>query len=85
MWRIDSNRKTEGINHDMKENRKLRQQIEPQFRETGAIYVMRTKQFMEIKNRFFGKTVLHITPAERTLEIDEPEDLEYAVFKTKYI
>ena len=81
LWSIDSNGEAEGVNHDKKGKRILRQQIDTQFRETGAIYVMRTKQFMEIKNRFFGKTLLHITPASRTYEIDEPEDLDYVKYK----
>ncbi len=63
----------------------MRQQLKPQYRENGAVYVMRADKFMGIKNRFFGKTVLYITPSNRTLEIDEPEDLEYAAFKTKHL
>ena len=34
--------------------------------------------FLEKKHRFFGKTVLAVMPAERTLDVDEPADLEKA-------
>lgn len=66
-----------GINHNKKE-RLMRQEAEPQFLETGAVYVMRTKGFKKAKHRFFGKTAMYIMPPERCLEIDEPVDLRIA-------
>jgi YrbI family 3-deoxy-D-manno-octulosonate 8-phosphate phosphatase len=66
-----------GINHD-KYHRPLRQDREPQYLETGAVYVMRVAGFRQAKHRFFGKTVLYAMPAERRLEIDEPVDFKVA-------
>jgi N-acylneuraminate cytidylyltransferase len=73
LWRRDAAGAT-GINHD-KARRLLRQQREDQFVETGAVYVMKTGGFLEFRHRFFGRTALHVTPADRCLEIDEPKDL----------
>jgi CMP-N-acetylneuraminic acid synthetase len=70
LWTQDG----EGINHD-KRRRLLRQEREEQYLETGAIYVMKTKEFKEVKHRFFGKTAVHVIPSEHVLEIDEPFDL----------
>lgn len=73
VWRHDADGNAEGVNHD-KWVRLMRQQREPQYLETGAVYVMRVPGFLEHRHRFFGKTAMHVIPAERVLEIDEPED-----------
>ncbi len=62
-----------GINHD-KSRRLRRQEREPEFRETGAVYVMNTAGFREHRHRFFGKTVFQVVPGERSLEIDDEQD-----------
>ena len=77
LWRQDEKGDAVGINHD-KQVRLLRQQREPQFLETGAVYVMRTEGFRKAKHRFFGKTAMYIMPRERCLEIDEPIDFRLA-------
>ena len=77
LWNNELDGNAVGINHD-KSIRLLRQQREPQYKETGAVYVMKTKGFLEYKHRFFNKTVIHIVPNERCLEIDEPFDFELA-------
>jgi N-acylneuraminate cytidylyltransferase len=64
-----------GINHD-KRVRLLRQQREPQYLETGAIYAMKTAGFREARHRFFGKTALYEMPPERRWEIDDPVDMD---------
>lgn len=74
LWRKDEKGDAVGINHD-KRHRPLRQEMEPQYLETGAVYVMRVSGFKEAKHRFFGKTALYIMPPERCWEIDEPVDL----------
>lgn len=74
LWRHNSRGEVEGINHD-KYHRPMRQEREPQFLETGAVYVMEAEAFKKNKYRFFGKTVMHVTPEERCCEIDEPVDL----------
>jgi N-acylneuraminate cytidylyltransferase len=77
LWRLDSDGNAAGINHD-KNYRPLRQEREPQYLETGAVYVMRVPGFLQAKHRFFGKTALYVTPPERRLEIDDPVDFKVA-------
>jgi YrbI family 3-deoxy-D-manno-octulosonate 8-phosphate phosphatase len=72
----------DGINHD-KRVRLRRQDREPEFLETGAVYVMRVAGFRSARHRFFGKTVLYETPAERVCEIDEPIDLQLAELRLR--
>ena len=66
-----------GINHD-KRSRPLRQQRRPEYIETGAVYAMRTSGFRAARHRFFGKTVMHVVPPDRSIEIDDPRDLVVA-------
>ena len=66
-----------GVNHD-KRTRPRRQDREPEFIETGAVYAMRVAGFKAARHRFFGQTVLYEMPAERVCEIDESVDLEVA-------
>ena len=77
LWKIDQNGEAVGINHD-KRIRPMRQEREPQYIETGAVYAMRTEGFLKAKHRFFGKTAIYVMPTERRLEIDEPVDFEVA-------
>ena len=77
IWKSNESGDTLGVNHD-KRVRLLRQEREPQYLETGAVYVMRVAGFLDAKHRFFGKTALHVMPAERRLEIDDPVDFEIA-------
>lgn len=77
LWRESGAGDVVGINHD-KSVRLLRQQREPNYRETGAVYVMRTAGFRESKHRFFGKTAHYVMPAGRCWEIDEPVDVTIA-------
>jgi N-acylneuraminate cytidylyltransferase len=79
LWRLTSEGDASGINHD-KSSRLRRQDLPPQFIETGSVYVMRTNGFRQHRHRFFGKTVLHELPHERCWEIDEPNDLLIADF-----
>ena len=74
LWRRHEHGDAVGINHD-KRMRRLRQQLEPQFLETGGVYVMRTQGFKQARHRFFGKTAMYVTRRERSLEIDDPADL----------
>lgn len=77
LWRQDADGLAQGLNHD-KAQRPRRQDMEAQYLETGAVYVMRTDGFRKARHRFFGKTVLHIVDAQRALEIDTLADLETA-------
>lgn len=62
-----------GVNHDPA-RRLRRQDREPEFVETGAVYVMRAAGFVRARHRFFGRIALHELPRRRWLEIDEPDD-----------
>ncbi|MDE8653190.1 acylneuraminate cytidylyltransferase [Novosphingobium album (ex Liu et al. 2023)] len=77
LWARDENGASIALNHD-KTQRLMRQQRRPEFIETGAVYAMRTAGFRVAGHRFFGTTVLHETPVENRLEIDELPDLELA-------
>lgn len=77
LWRHDQNGDAAGINHN-KQVRLLRQEREPEYLETGAIYVMRTAGFKQARHRFFGRTAMYVMPPERCLEIDEPVDFQIA-------
>ncbi|SDR14588.1 N-acetylneuraminate synthase family protein [Thermostaphylospora chromogena] len=64
-----------GINHDPAV-RPRRQEREPEYRETGAFYVMRTAGLRERGHRFFGTIAVQEVPAAHAIEVDEPRDLE---------
>ncbi len=76
LWKLDGEEAV-GINHD-KHHRPLRQERQPQYLESGAVYVMRVPGFLQARHRFFGKTALYVMPAERRLEIDDPVDFQIA-------
>jgi N-acylneuraminate cytidylyltransferase len=77
IWRRDSSGNAIGINHDSA-IRLPRQQLEPEYKETGAVYGMNIEQFRKSGHRFFGRIGMYEVPAERSMEIDEPEDLRLA-------
>ena len=77
IWRRDSSGNAIGINHDPA-IRLPRQQLEPEYKETGAVYAMNVEQFRKSGHRFFGRIGMYEVPAERSMEIDEPEDLRLA-------
>ena len=77
LWREGPDGETAGINHD-KTYRPLRQEREPQYLETGAVYAMRAAGFLQARRRFFGKTAMYVMPPERRLEIDDPVDFQVA-------
>ena len=66
-----------GQNHDAS-HRPLRQQRRPDFRETGAFYVMRTDGFLTHQHRFFGRTGVVNVSEFGSLEIDTVEELHLA-------
>ena len=66
-----------GINHDHS-FRPRRQDRDPQYRETGAFYVMRAEGFRDAGYRFFGRVDIAEVDAVTAVEIDTPEELEIA-------
>lgn len=77
LWHRDGAHGADGINHD-KSFRLMRQQREPEYLETGSVYVMRVAGFLDAKFRFFGRTAMHEIPVEHWQEIDEPADFRIA-------
>jgi CMP-N-acetylneuraminic acid synthetase len=77
VWRRTPHSSAVGINHDLSK-RPRRQEREEEFVETGAVYIMRTEDFLAAGHRFFGKIAIHEVPRLRAIEIDEPEDLDCA-------
>ncbi|MEU9700826.1 acylneuraminate cytidylyltransferase [Streptomyces sp. NPDC047981] len=66
-----------GVNHD-KSFRPRRQDREPEYLETGAVYAMAAEGFRTHNHRFFGRTEIVVTDPLRVLEIDDPHDLARA-------
>jgi YrbI family 3-deoxy-D-manno-octulosonate 8-phosphate phosphatase len=63
-----------GQNHDPAA-RPRRQDREPDFRETGAFYVMSTGGFRAAQHRFFGRTAIVQVPELSAVDIDHLNDL----------
>ena len=70
LWRADG----EGINHDPALPRQRRQDLQPAYLETGAIYAMRTAPFRRIGSRFCAPWQPVVLP-DSGPEIDTPADL----------
>lgn len=83
LWGADSRGGAVGINHD-KSVRLMRQDREPQFLESGAVYVMNAPEFRRAGHRFFGNTAMYVMPEHRRFEIDEPVDLEVVDFLIRH-
>ncbi|SHG62831.1 3-deoxy-D-manno-octulosonate 8-phosphate phosphatase, YrbI family [Jatrophihabitans endophyticus] len=73
LWRPDGT----GVNHDPA-TRPRRQDRPVELLETGAAYAMRVDGFRRTGHRFFGRVVPVAVDPARTLEIDEPADLDRA-------
>jgi YrbI family 3-deoxy-D-manno-octulosonate 8-phosphate phosphatase len=74
LWSTDPSGTASGVGHDPA-HRPRRQDLEPTFLETGAVYAMRTDGFRQAGHRFFGTVRAHVVPRTRGLEIDDEEDL----------
>ena len=70
LWRNDGR----GINHDPQQPRQRRQDLEPAFLETGAIYAMATAAFRQNGSRFCAPW-LPVVIEDAGPEIDSPADL----------
>lgn len=66
-----------GQNHDASV-RPRRQDRRPDFRETGAFYVMAVDGFLTHRHRFFGRTVVVGVNELTAIEIDTPAELAIA-------
>ena len=77
LWQRSDDGTAIGINHDSSV-RKRRQDIKPQYIETGGVYVMRTAGFLAARHRFFGKIAMHVVPEHGAIEVDNAADLVVA-------
>ena len=82
LWRLDKSNLALSLNHDHR-HRPMRQDLEASYLETGGIYAMRTSGFVRHKHRFFGKTIAHVLPAERSIDIDD--ELDFAIAEIRLI
>lgn len=67
-----------GVNHDEQRPRARRQDLPPEYRETGAFYVMRVAALRRYGRRFVGRLHAVPVPELHTLEIDSEADLAVA-------
>lgn len=63
----------EPVNYDPL-RRPRRQDMAPQFRENGSLYVFSAAGYEKHRCRLFGRIALHEMPAMMSLQIDSPED-----------
>lgn len=56
-------------------NRPRRQDLVPDYIENGAIYITRSELYREEGNRLGGRIALSVMPGERSVDVDEPEDI----------
>ena len=78
IWRRDENDVLYGVNHDHTGRRPMRQELPPEYQETGAFYLFRTHGFRQAKQRFFGRIGVYEIPEERSIDIDSLEDFARA-------
>lgn len=72
LWSVGENGAC-SINYDFK-NRQRRQDIVPEYRENGAIYITKYEVLMREHNRLGGKIGLYVMSEEDSLEIDTEFD-----------
>ncbi|WP_033372050.1 acylneuraminate cytidylyltransferase [Humibacter albus] len=75
IWRLDADGCAQGINHDPA-FRPMRQDLEPQYQETGAFYVLNAAGFRRSGHRFFGRVGVAVVP--NAIDIDTEDDLRLA-------
>lgn len=74
LWTRTADGAVTGLNHDPA-YRARRQDLAPEYAETGAGYAFTRSGFQSHKHRFFGRIALVETPDVPALEIDEIGDL----------
>ncbi|MEK7409892.1 MAG: acylneuraminate cytidylyltransferase [Actinomycetota bacterium] len=77
VWKHDESKNGTGVNHSPLQ-RFRRQELPPEFIETGGVYAMKTAGLVANGHRFFGKIGLHVVPVDRAIEIDDYSDLSIA-------
>lgn len=77
VWTVDANGLAVGINHDHRKPRERRQDLQLQYRETGAVYAMRVSSFRDSRRRFCGRCI-PVPLAAPAIEIDTMADWNHA-------
>lgn len=77
LWRIGADGRAVAVNHDASV-RPRRQDRDPEFRETGAFYVVHVEGFRRHRHRFFGRTELAVVDAATAVDVDDSADLAVA-------
>ena len=76
------NGKLESINHDYN-NRKMKQQLEKEYRENGSIYVFKPDILFKYNNRLGGKISIYEMDVWKSSQIDYYEDVPLTEFYMK--
>jgi YrbI family 3-deoxy-D-manno-octulosonate 8-phosphate phosphatase len=80
LWSVDADDRlglAKGLNHDSS-HRLRRQDRQPDWRETGAFYVMNAAGFRAAAHRFFGRVAVEPVTEADALEIDTAEQVDVA-------
>ncbi|MBU3036028.1 acylneuraminate cytidylyltransferase [Tritonibacter mobilis] len=73
LWGLDDAGRGVGINHDARQQRQRRQDLPPQYCESGAIYCVQLAPFLATGQRFCGSVALY--PVDHPpIEIDSLQD-----------
>ncbi|MGA0567080.1 cytidylyltransferase domain-containing protein [Rathayibacter sp. KR2-224] len=75
IWEVDARGAAYGVNHDPNV-RRMRQDLAPQYRETGAFYVLDAQGYRRAGHRFFGRVGVAVVAEE--IDIDTERDLAVA-------
>jgi YrbI family 3-deoxy-D-manno-octulosonate 8-phosphate phosphatase len=74
IWRNAADGSAQGVNHDQGKPRVRRQDLAPEYRETGAVYGFLAGAFLEKRNRFIGR-IMAVQGHSLPFDIDTFEDL----------
>ncbi|OAN40462.1 acylneuraminate cytidylyltransferase [Microbacterium sp. H83] len=77
LWSRTDAGEAAAVNHDAS-HRPRRQDREPHFLETGALYVFRADRFRRARHRFFGRIRIVEVPEWTAIEIDDEHQLRIA-------
>jgi N-acylneuraminate cytidylyltransferase len=77
LWEKGLGGAAEPINHEI-DVRPRRQDREPHHLETGGFYVMRAAGFRAAQHRFFGSVGIAEVAPRTAIEVDTPDELEFA-------
>jgi len=70
------------VNYDFK-NRKMRQNIKPQYQENGSIYVLKPELIKKERNRLGGQIAIYEMPSWKAFQIDRRNDLSVCEYYLK--